>query len=87
MELGNLVVASSGDVPVWLLIFGPVGAVTFYLTVWRMYRNTDKSHSFERETEVVVSNMTGGDAKVSTNNGTQERWIRGRNDGNPRQRL
>jgi hypothetical protein len=51
------------------------------------YRNTNKSHSFERETEVVVSNMTGGDVKVGENNGTRNRWIQGRNDDKPRQRV
>lgn len=84
-DLVNLVLAD--DVPVWLLIFGPAGAVGFYLMVWRSYRNTDKSHSYERETQVTVSDLTGADAKVATNNGTRDRWIRGRNDTNPRQRL
>ena len=82
-----IVAASDGDWPGWLLAAGPVGAASFYWAVWMAYRNTNKSHSFERETEVVVSNMTGGDVKVGENNGTRNRWIQGRNDDKPRQRL
>lgn len=82
-----IVAASDGDGPLWLLALGPAGAAGFYWAVWRAYRNTDKSHSFEHETEVVVSNMTGHDIKVGTNNGTTERWVRGRNDNKPRQRV
>jgi len=83
----NLVVASSDDWPGWLLALGPVGAASFYWAVWRAYRNTDKSHSYERETEVVVSNLVGEDVKVGENNGTRDRHIRGRNDDKPRVRL
>ncbi|AYF98232.1 hypothetical protein [Protaetiibacter intestinalis] len=88
LDVTTLVLASDDGGGVgWLLALGPVGAASFYWGVWRAYRNTDKSHSYERETEVVVSNMTGDDVKVGTNNGTQERHIRGRNSDNPRQRL
>jgi len=84
----NLIVAASdSDWPGWLLAVGPAGAAAFYWAVWRSYRNTDKSHSFERETEVVVSNLFGEDVKVGENNGTRHRWIRGRNDHTPRARL
>jgi hypothetical protein len=82
-----IVAASESDGPLWLLALGPAGAAGFYFAVWRSYRNTDKSHSFEHETEVVVANMTGQDVKVGTNNGTTNRWIQGRNDSNPRQRV
>ncbi|HLU63160.1 MAG TPA: hypothetical protein VKY66_01405 [Protaetiibacter sp.] len=82
-----IVAASDSDWPGWLLALGPVGAASFYWGVWRAYRNTDKSHAFEHETEVVVSNLTGQDVKVGTNNGTRNRWIQGRNDHTPRKRL
>jgi hypothetical protein len=82
-----LIVAASDDGPGWLLALGPVGAASFYWAVWMAYRNTNKSHSYERETAVVVSNMTGDDKKVGENNGTRARWIQGRNDDKPRQRL
>ncbi|TPX04353.1 hypothetical protein FJ656_12330 [Schumannella luteola] len=89
LELTTTIIAatSDGDWPGWLLAAGPVGAASFYWAVGMAYRNTNKSHSYEHETEVVVSNMTGNDVKVGTNNGTRDRWIRGRNDDKPRQRL
>ena len=51
------------------------------------YRNTDKSHAYERETEIVVSDMTGADVKVGTNNGTRDSRISGMNSHKPRQRV
>ncbi|MBN9139498.1 MAG: hypothetical protein J0H23_01605 [Micrococcales bacterium] len=87
LELTIGLITADSDWPGWLLALGPVGAASFYWAVWRAYRNTDKSHSYERETEVVVSNLFGEDVKVGENNGTRARWIQGRNDDKPRQRL
>lgn len=87
ITVANLVLSDDSDWPGWLLALGPVGASAFYWAVWQAYRNTNKSHSYERETDVEVNGMTGGDVKVGENNRTRERWIRGRNDDKPRQRL
>ncbi|MFT4030514.1 MAG: hypothetical protein QM675_11620 [Protaetiibacter sp.] len=87
LELTVSILAADSDWPGWLLALGPAGAAGFYWTVWMAYRNTNKSHSFERETDVVVSGMTGNDVKVGENNGTRARWIQGRNDDKPRQRV
>ena len=47
----EIVMASSGDsAPLWLLVAGPAGAVATYWSLYRYYRNTDKSHGYERET-------------------------------------
>lgn len=81
------VILSSDDWIGWVLLAGPVGATAFYWSTWQSYRNTDKSHAFEHETDIVVSNLTGADDKVGTNNGTQERWVRGRNSHTPRVRI
>ena len=51
--LGRLNVgeATSGDeAPLWLLAAGPAGAVATYWSLYRYYRNTDKSHAYERDT-------------------------------------
>ncbi len=87
LELTTAIIIAESDWPGWLLAAGPVGASAFYWAVWMAYRNTDKSHSFEKETEVVVSNLVGEDVKVGENNGTRNRWIQGRNDDKPRQRV
>lgn len=86
-EIATVVLASDSEGVGWLLAIGPVGAATFYWAVWMYYRNTDKSHRYEHDTDIVVSNMTGEDVQIGTNNGTQERYIRGENSSKPRQRL
>lgn len=84
--ISAIILDSETDVG-WLLALGPAGATAFYWGMYRYYRNTDKSHAFEHETRVEVKNLEGEDVKVAVNNGTTERWIRGRNDHTPRVRV
>ena len=69
----------SDDSGLWLLAIGPAGATALYWALYRYYRNTDKSHAFERETAVEAQPVTGSDEKVGENNGTQETSIDGNN--------
>lgn len=60
----------------WLLLLaGPAGAVGLYWGLYRYYRNTDKSHAFERETSVEAKPVTGSDHKVDEVKGTQKTRI------------
>lgn len=77
----------SDDSGLWLLAAGPAGATALYWALYRFYRNTDKSHAFERETEVVAKPITGSDRLVDTVTGTQETRIRGDNVGAYRTRV
>ena len=77
----------SDDSSLALLLLGPAGATGLYWMLYRHYRNTDKSHAFERETTVVAQPVTGSDSKIGENNGTQEKRIRGDNVGAYRQRV
>lgn len=70
-----------------LLALGPAGAAGLYWALYRFYRNTDKSHAFERETRVDAKPVTGSDAQVGTNNGTQDRRIEGDNVREYRRRV
>ncbi len=70
-----------------LLLSGPAGGVGFYWLMYRHYRNTDKSHAYERETKVVAKPVTGTDQKVDTNNGTRESRIKGNNVSDYRTRV
>ncbi len=72
-----------------LLALGPAGAIGLYWMLYRYYRNTDKSHSFERETEIKAQPVTGAgnDRKVGEVTGTQEPGIRGNNVGDYRRRV
>ena len=77
----------SEDSGLWLLAAGPAGAAALYWALYRYYRNTDKSHGFEHETEIVAKPVTGSDRKVGENNGTQATSIRGNNVGAYRTRV
>ena len=77
----------SDDSGLWLLLAGPAGATALYWALYRFYRNTDKSHAFERETSLDVKPVTGSDAKVGTITGTQATRIQGDNVGAYRMRV
>ncbi len=77
----------SDDGGLWLLLAGPVGATALYWTLYRYYRNTDKSHGFERETKVEAQPVTGSDAKVDEIEGTQRTRIEGDNVSDYRKRV
>ena len=77
----------SDDSGLWLLALGPAGATALYWALYRYYRNTDKSHAFERETSIDAEPVTGSDRKVGENNGTQATSIRGNNVGAYRTRV
>ena len=77
----------SDDNSLALLLLGPASSVGLYWALYRYYRNTDKSHDFERETKVDAGPVTGSDEKIGTNNGTRERRIKGDNVREYRQRV
>lgn len=77
----------SDDGGLWLLAAGPAGATALYWALYRFYRNTDKSHSFERETKVEAQPITGSDEKVDTVEGTQRTRIDGDNVAAYRKRV
>lgn len=73
----------------FLLALGPASAAGFYWAIYRHYRNTDKSHAFERETAVQVLALGGAehDHKVDEVRGTRASRIQGDNVGEHRQRV
>lgn len=79
----------SDDGGLALLLLGPAGATGLYWYIYRYYRNTDKSHAFERETIVEAKAVTGADQdrKVDELKGTRETRIRGDNVTAYRQRV
>lgn len=70
-----------------LLAAGPVSAVGTYWMIYRYYRNTDKSHSFERETAIESQPITGADNKVDERKGTTDTSIPGDNRDKHRSRV
>lgn len=77
----------SDDGGLWLLLAGPAGATGLYWALYRYYRNTDKSHAFERETRVEAKPVTGSERKVDEVKGTQATRIRGDNVREYRKRV
>ena len=77
----------SDDGGLWLLLLGPAGATGLYWGLYRYYRNTDKSHAFERETIIRAKPVAGSDGKVDEVKGTRETRIRGDNVDDYRKRV
>ena len=75
------------DSALFFLSLGPASAAGLYWMLYRYYRNTDKSHAFERETDVVAQPVTGSDRKIDEIRGTQRSGIDGDNVHAYRQRV
>lgn len=77
------------DSTLLLLAMGPASAAGLYWMLYRYYRNTDKSHAFERETAIAAQPVSGmqADVKVSEVRGTQATAISGNNVGDYRRRV
>jgi hypothetical protein len=85
--IAALLAASSDGGPAWLLVIGPAGGGALYYGLWQYYRNTGKSHSFERETKVAAKPVTGNDRKVDEIKGTKKSGIDGANHTDHRERV
>jgi hypothetical protein len=77
----------SDDGGLSLLLLGPAGATGLYWALYRYYRNTDKSHAYERETTVDAKPVTGSERKVGEVKGTQQQRISGDNVHDYRERV
>ena len=76
----------SDDGGLWLLALGPAGGTALYWAIYRYYRNTDKSHAFERETAADAKPVTGHERKVDTVTETQKQWVDGTSEKTFRRR-
>lgn len=87
--LGSLATfaADDGGSPAWLLILGPAGGGATYFGIWTYYRNTNKSHGFERETRIEAKPISGQDIKVNEVKGTKRSSIDGDNSSDHRRRV
>lgn len=80
-------VQSSDSSPGWILAAGPAGGVATYWLIYRYYRNTDKSHDFERDTIIDAQPVQGGEEKVDHISKTRDSDIKGDNSGDYRERV
>jgi hypothetical protein len=84
----EIVMAGSGDsAPLWLLAAGPAGAAATYWSLYRYYRNNDKSHAFERDTLIEAQPVQGGKERVDHISKTRDSDIDGDNAAQHRQRV
>ena len=86
--LHQVVLATSGDeAPLWLLAAGPAGAAATYWSLYRYYRNTDKSHAYERDTLITAQPVQGHREKVRHISRTRDSDIDGDNSSDHRVRV
>lgn len=87
MHLGPALSGSNDSGPWWLLVAGPAGGAATYWAIYRYYRNTDKSHDFERDTLINAQPVRGGEEKIDHISRTTDDEIDGGNGRKYRQRV
>lgn len=89
VELITALVAQASDDsgPLWLLAAGPAGGAATYWAFYRYYRNTDKSHQYERDTIIEAQPVQGGEQQVGRIDRTRDSDIDGDNSGDYRRRV
>ena len=85
--IADIVVMASDGVPVWILAAGPAGGAATYWALYRYYRNTDKSHAYERDTLIAAQPVQGSQEKVDHISKTRDSDIDGDNSSKHRQRV
>lgn len=85
--LPGLLQATDGDAILWLLAAGPAGGAATYWLIYRYYRNTDKSHQYERDTIIEAQPVRGGEEKIGHISKTREKNIDGDNSDDHRKRV
>ncbi len=85
--ISDIIALSGDDSPIWLLAAGPVGGVATYWAFFRYYRNTDKSHAFERDTIIAAQPVQGGEEQVDRISKTRKSGVEGDNVGDYRKRV
>ena len=86
-EVVQVAVMASDGVPAWILAAGPAGGAATYWALYRYYRNTDKSHAYERDTLIAAQPVTGNQEKVDHISKTRDSDIDGDNSSKHRQRV
>jgi hypothetical protein len=83
----QVAVMTGDNAPVWILAAGPAGAVGTYWAIYRYYRNTDKSHAYERDTLIEAQPVRGSEEKVDHISRTRDSDIDGDNSVQHRERV
>ena len=87
LEITQVAVVAGDSVPAWILPAGPAGAAATYWALYRYYRNTEKSHAYERDTLIAAQPVQGSQDKVDHISRTRDSDIDGDNSSQHRQRV
>ena len=91
IELYPLLLAGSGDSSaagfLFPLLAGPAVFAAVYGLIYRYYRNTDKSHEYERDTLIEAQPVQGGQQKIDHISKTRASKIKNGNSGDHRERV
>jgi len=85
--IADIVVMAGDSVPAWILAAGPAGGAATYWALYRYYRNTDKSHAYERDTLIAAQPVQGNQEKIDHISKTRDSDIDGDNSGSHRARV
>jgi hypothetical protein len=83
----DILVMASDDSLLWLLAAGPAGAAATYWGIYRYYRNSDKTHEFERDTLIESQPVQGGEERIDHISKTRDSDIDGDNSAKHRERV
>ena len=86
-DVVQVAVMAGDGVPGWILAAGPAGAAATYWLLYRYYRNTDKSHAYERDTLIAAQPVQGGQEKIRHISRTRDSDIDGDNSSKHRKRV
>jgi len=85
--IADIVMASGDSGSLWLLAAGPPGAAVTYWSLYRYYRNNDKSHAFERDTLIEAQPVQGERERINHISKTRDSDIDGDNSSEHRKRI
>ena len=86
-DVVQVAVMAGDGVPGWILAAGPAGAAATYWLLYRYYRNTDKSHAYERDTLIAAQPVQGDQEKIRHISRTRDSDIDGDNSSKHRKRV
>jgi len=87
MILEVVMATAENNALLWLLAAGPAGAAATYWSLHRYYRNTDKSHAFERDTLIEAQPVRGSEERIDHISKTRDSDIDGDNSKKHRVRV
>lgn len=87
MIIAQLLADSENTISPAILLAGPIAAAVCYWLLFQYYRNTNKTHKFEKETAIHAQPPVGTDVRVGERRRTNQSRIQGDNRDDHRRRV